>query len=287
MQRQDFRCLLRLRVRWSEVDPQGIVFNAHYLSYADCAIAEYWRRLGLPYAASMQKLQGDVYLKKASTLYHASARLDDWLDVGMRCARLGTSSMAFECGIFNGERLLTTIELVYVFADPASQTKRELPSVLRTLIEDYEAGREVVEVATGDWSAMQADAMAVRMAVFVQEQGIDPAIEIDAHDADALHAVVRNRLGLPIATGRLLLPDAAGEARIGRMAVERTVRGQRWGRMVLDALLQAARERGDASVLLHAQRSAEGFYRRAGFAPQGEPFEEAGISHIAMRLPLR
>src|SRR5690606_9999851 len=82
MQRQDFRCLLRLRVRWSEVDPQGIVFNAHYLSYADCAIAEYWRRLGLPYAASMQALQGDVYVKKASTLYHASARLDDWLDVG-------------------------------------------------------------------------------------------------------------------------------------------------------------------------------------------------------------
>ena len=285
MQRQDFRCFHRLRVRWSEVDIQKIVFNAHYLTYADCAMTEYWRALALPYEAGMQALGGEVYLKKASVEYHASARLDDLLDVGMRCARVGNSSMVFEAGVFAGERLLVAIELIYVFADPANQTKRAVPPALRAMIEHFEAGGEMVELRVGDWATLGRDATQLRMAVFVQEQGIDPAIELDEHDATAVHAVAYNRLGQAVATGRLLYA-APGDARIGRMAVDRVVRGQRWGRMVLDALVQAAQARGDAEVTLHAQRSAEGFYRRAGFELQGEPFEEAGIPHITMRRAL-
>ncbi len=282
MQRQDFRCLHRLRVRWAEVDIQKIVFNAHYLTYADCAMTEYWRALAMPYEAGMQALGGEQYLKKASVEYHASARLDDLLDVGLRCARIGTTSLVFECGVFAGERLLASIELIYVFADPATQTKRAVPPQLRAMIEHYEAGGEMVELRVGDWATLGRDATRLRMAVFVDEQGIDPAIELDAHDATAVHAVAYNRLAQPVATGRLLY-EAPGDARIGRMAVERVVRGQRWGRMVLDALVHAARERGDAQVTLHAQRSAEGFYLRAGFEAVGEPFEEAGIPHITMR----
>ena len=90
-----------------------------------------------------------------------------------------------------------------------------------------------------------------------------------------------NRLGMPIAAGRLLQPEP-GIGRIGRMAVDRSVRGGRWGRQLLDALVAAARARGDREVQLHAQCSAEGFYRRAGFSVVGEPYEEAGIAHIAM-----
>ena len=281
MQRQDFRCTLRLRVRWSEVDPQKIVFNGHYLSYADCAMTEYWRALALPYEASMGALGGEVYLKKASVEYHASARMDDCLDIGMRCTAIGNSSLNFECGIFAADRLLVTVRLLYVFADPATKTKRSVPPALRAIVEHFEAGGEMAELRCGDWATLERDATALRMAVFVQEQGIDAAIEIDEQDAAALHAVAYNRLGLPIATGRLL-PAHGGVARIGRMAVERTMRGQRWGRAVLDALVQAARQRGDRAVLLHAQRSAETFYLRAGFAPEGAPFEEAGIAHITM-----
>ena len=285
MQRQDFRCFHRLRVRWAEVDIQKIVFNAHYLSYADCAMTDYWRALALPYEAGMQALGGEVYLKKATLEYHASARLDDMLDVGMRCARVGTTSMVFECAMFAGDRLLVTVELVYVFADPATQTKRAVPPALRAMIEHFEAGGEMVELRVGDWATLGADATALRMAVFVQEQGIDPAIELDDHDTTAVHAVAYNRLAQPVATGRLLY-EAPGDARIGRMAVDRVVRGQRWGRMVLDALVQAARARGDAQVTLHAQCSAEGFYQRAGFEAVGEVFEEAGIAHITMRRAL-
>ncbi len=285
MQRSDFRCFHRLRVRWAEVDMQKIVFNAHYLMYIDTAMSDYWRALALPYEASMEALGGEMYVKKATVEYHASARLDDTLDVGLRCARVGNSSSLFEAGIFSGDQLLVSAELIYVFADPTTQTSRPVPPALRAIFESFEAGAEMAEVRTGDWNTLGRDAGRLRTAVFVREQHIPAEIEADALDATARHAVVYNRLGLPVATGRLL-QESPGVGRIGRMAVDRSVRGAQWGRQVLDALVAASRARGDAAVHLHAQRSAEGFYRRAGFVVHGEPWEEAGIAHIAMEQQL-
>ena len=106
-------------------------------------------------------------------------------------------------------------------------------------------------------------------------------MEWDHEDATALHAVALNRMGMPLATGRLL-QHAPGVARIGRMAVKKQMRGGDLGQRVLHALMDAARDRGDTQVLLHAQCSAEGFYKRSGFAPHGAVFEEAGIAHIEM-----
>lgn len=286
MQRGLFRCFHRLRVRWAEVDMQKIVFNAHYLTYADTALTEYWRALALPYEASLGELGAQVYLKKVQLLYHASARLDDWLDVGLRCKHLGQSSMAFEAGIFAGDKLLVALDLLYVFADPQTQTKRHVPPTLRAIIEHYEAGGHMMEVRLGDWDTLGAQAARLRMAVFVQEQGIAPEEEIDALDAQCVHAVVFNRMGMALATGRLL-PSANGCARIGRMAVVREMRGQCCGRMVLQALLDAARQRGDQQAMLHAQCSAQGFYRRAGWKPAGEVFDEVGIPHIRMERSLQ
>ena len=281
MQRQNFRCMHRLRVRWAEVDMQKIVFNAHYLMYIDTAMSEYWRALALPYEASMHILGGEMYVKKATVEYHASAKLDDTLDVGMRCARIGNSSCLFEAAIFCGDRLLVTGELVYVFADPATQTSTPVPAALRAMLEGYEAGAEMVEVRTGDWNTLGRDAARLRTAVFVREQGIPADVEADALDASARHAVLYNRLGQPVATGRLL-QQAPGVGRIGRMAVDRSVRGAQWGRVLLAALLEAARARGDTQVQLHAQCSAQGFYERAGFTVAGAPYEEAGLAHVLM-----
>ena len=281
MQRQNFRCMHRLRVRWAEVDMQKIVFNAHYLMYIDTAMSEYWRALALPYEASMHILGGEMYVKKATVEYHASAKLDDTLDVGMRCARIGNSSCLFEAAIFCGDRLLVTGELVYVFADPATQTSTPVPAALRAMLEGYEAGAEMVEVRTGDWNTLGRDAARLRTAVFVREQGIPADVEADALDASARHAVLYNRLGQPVATGRLL-QQAPGVSRIGRMAVDRSVRGAQWGRVLLAALLEAARARGDTQVQLHAQCSAQGFYERAGFTVAGAPYEEAGLAHVLM-----
>ena len=281
MQRSDFRCLHRLRVRWAEVDMQKVVFNAHYLAYLDLALMDYWRALALPYQDSMAVLGGEMLVKKATLEYHASARLDDVLDIGLRCEQVGTSSVRFGAGIFRGQTLLTSGELVYVFADLASQSSRPVPPALRAMFDHFEAGGALAEVRTGSWNSLRQDAIPLRSTVFVQEQGIAPEIEMDALDAMAVHAVLYNRMGMPIATGRLLQPEP-GVGRIGRMAVNRALRGAGWGQQLLDTLVQAARDRGDTEVQLHAQCSAQGFYAAAGFAVRGEPYEEAGIPHITM-----
>ncbi len=284
-QPQDFRFSHRLRVRWAEVDMQKIVFNAHYLMYFDTAVADYWRVLALPYEEAMHQLGGDLYVKKAGIEFHASARYDDQLDVRLRCARIGNSSMQFLGAIYRGEQLLISGELVYVFADPATQTSKPVPSALREVLEGFEAGRGMCTVGTGGWTELEAAARLLRNQVFVDEQAIPAELVCDEADARAVHAVAYNRLLQPVGTGRLT-QEAPGVGRIGRMAVHRVLRGAGVGQAVLQALLEAARQRGDREVMLHAQRSARGFYDRLGFAARGAPFEEAGIEHIEMVLPL-
>ena len=134
----------------------------------------------------------------------------------------------------------------------------------------------------GAWATLQTGAAAVRLAVFVHEQGIPVAEEWDEGDANALHALITDAQDVPVATGRLLQPHS-GLAQIGRMAVLSSHRGQHLGARILQALCDAAYARGDTQVVLHAQRSAEGFYRRHGFESQGEPYDEVGIEHITMR----
>ena len=283
--RSNFRNFHRLQVRWAEVDMQKIVFNAHYLMYFDTAISDYWRRLALPYEVTLQQLGGDLFVKKASVEYHGSARYDDRIDVGLRCARIGNSSLLFEGAIFRGDTLLITSELVYVYANPATQTSQPVPAALRAIFEGYEAGEAVTQLQVGAWDSVREPASSLRTDVFVQEQGISAHMVWDEADASALHALVCNKLGRPVATGRLL-QHAPKVGRIGRMAVDRGLRGSRFGRDVLVGLVDAARARGDMEVLLHAQCSAEGFYTRLGFKARGPVFEEAGIQHIEMVLPL-
>jgi YbgC/YbaW family acyl-CoA thioester hydrolase len=281
MKRQDFRFAHRLRVRWVEVDMQQIVFNGHYLMYFDTAVTDYWRNLAMPYAATMQQLGGDLYVKKASVEYHASAEMDDFLEVCMRCDRIGNSSMGFAGAIFRGDELLITGELVYVYADPVAKKSQPIPDALRDLLQAYERGEDMVQLHLGSWHDLHKLAAPLRTEVFVHEQQVPAELEWDEDDATALHCVAVNRMGMVLATGRLL-QHAPGIARVGRMAVRKPMRGSDLGRRVLDALMEAARARGDTQMVLHAQCSAEGFYRRSGFAPHGAVFEEAGIAHIEM-----
>jgi len=284
--RSSFRFIHRLRVRWAEVDGQQIVFNPHYLAYFDAAITEYWRHLGLAYPDGIKRYGGDLYVRKATVEYHGSARFDDRLDIGVRCARIGRSSMSFVWAVERDGQRLIDGEVVYVHADPAQSGARPVPDALRDLIERHECGEALGTLATGDWATLSTSARAVRTAVFIVEQAIPEDEEWDRWDAASLHAVARLADGTPVATGRLL-PAEDGVARIGRMAVLRPYRGAGWGHRVLQALLQAARQRGDRAVRLHAQRTAQAFYAAAGFEVDGEPFDEVGIPHIGMRLDLR
>ena len=281
MKRNDYRFLDRLRVRWAEIDAQKIVFNAHYLMYFDTAIAGYWRAMAMPYAQTMEYLGGDLFVRKATVEYHGSARYDDVLDIGVRSARIGNSSILFEGTAFRQDEVLVSCELVYVFADPQAQTSRPVPQQLRDLLQAFEAGKAMVEVRTGSWDTLGAEAGAIRTEVFVDEQKIPADLEWDSADAGSVHAVAYNRFGAALGTGRLL-EHVPGVAKIGRMAVRQSVRGSGVGRAVLDALVGAARQRGDREAILHAQLSAAPFYVRAGFNARGPAFEEAGIPHVEM-----
>jgi acyl-CoA thioester hydrolase len=145
MAKADFACAPRLRVRWAEVDMQKIVFNGHYLTYIDTAVAEYWRAIGLPYPEGyVDRYANDVYLRKATVEYLGSARYDDELEICCRVAKLGRSSMTFHFEIYPSSREaaerapLVTAELVYVNADPATMKAAPLPDDLRKRVLRYE-----------------------------------------------------------------------------------------------------------------------------------------------------
>jgi YbgC/YbaW family acyl-CoA thioester hydrolase len=284
MNRSDFRFADPLRVRWAEVDMQKVVFNGHYLMYVDTAMGNFWRALALPYEATLAALDGDLFVRKATLEYLAPARYDDALEVGIRFESAGTSSLRFVAAVFRGEALLVHGEIVYVWTDPSTRRPKPAPAALVDAFRAHAAGEPMVSVQVGTWAELGAEAQPIRTAVFVEEQGVPVVIERDAADAGAVHALARNRLGLAVGTGRLLAADGAGHpARIGRMAVSRALRGANIGRALLEALMDEAGRRGDAEVMLHAQVSALGFYRRAGFTAHGDRFEEAGIGHQEMR----
>jgi YbgC/YbaW family acyl-CoA thioester hydrolase len=150
MAREDFRFAHPLRVRWAEVDRQGIVFNGHYLAYFDVGVTEYYRALGYPYPDGLAQLGGDLYVKKAEVEYHASAEYDDEIEVAVRVARLGRSSFDFALEIHRGDALLVSGRLVYVNADPASRKAAPLPEFLRAAIKGFE---RVAPAETGAVSA--------------------------------------------------------------------------------------------------------------------------------------
>lgn len=123
--------------------------------------------------------------------------------------------------------------------------------------------------------------MRLRAEVFVLEQQVPIAIELDAHDAAALHAVARTG-GELIGTARLVITGASGK--LGRMAVRKPYRGRGVGRRLVAFLVALARERGLARLTLHAQLQAVPFYEKMGFTASGEVFDEAGIPHRTMNM---
>ena len=118
--------------------------------------------------------------------------------------------------------------------------------------------------------------------MFIAEQGVPGALEWDEWDGTAEHAIAFSPGNIAIGTGRLL-PDG----RVGRMAVLPEWRHRGTGAELLRVLVERARATGLASISLHAQVHARGFYGRFGFLEHGAVFGEAGIPHVEMRLRLR
>ncbi|MBP2701647.1 GNAT family N-acetyltransferase [Photobacterium lucens] len=120
----------------------------------------------------------------------------------------------------------------------------------------------------------------VRDQVFIQEQHIDPEIEFDDLDSEAVHVLVMDG-EQPLGTGRIL-----ADGHIGRIAIMKAARGQGLGAKVVQALVEYAQQQGYPRVDLGAQTHAVDFYRKLGFMPYGDEFMEANIPHQAMEQML-
>jgi acyl-CoA thioester hydrolase len=126
----------RLRVRFHECDPQGVVFNAHYFAYFDVALTEMWRAAFGSYQAVVD--QGtDVVVVEAAATYRAPARFDEEIEVELAIARLGTTSMTTQTAVRRDGQLLVEGRLVHVFVDPATMAKQTIPDHVRAGLEHY------------------------------------------------------------------------------------------------------------------------------------------------------
>lgn len=143
-----------------------------------------------------------------------------------------------------------------------------------------------VEITAWD-SPAREEMVAIRFAVFVDEQQVPAAEELDDFDAHAVHVIARDTDGLPAGTGRLYAEeDAPRRAHIGRMAVLTQHRGNGCGAAILSALVDEARNRGFEKIVLNAQTHAAPFYAKFGFAPIGKIYPICGIPHQDMQLRL-
>jgi acyl-CoA thioester hydrolase len=125
--RRDFAFFHEIRVRWAEVDAQGIVFNPNYFMYADIAVTEYMRAVGFPYPQGFAEFGTDTFAVHAAADFRAPAEFDDALSLAVRLARIGRTSLLFEIGVFRGEQLLTEVALTYVNATRESRAPAPVP----------------------------------------------------------------------------------------------------------------------------------------------------------------
>jgi acyl-CoA thioester hydrolase len=143
-ERPDFWYFYPLRVRYSEVDQQGIVYNAHYLTYFDTALTEYMRALDYNYRDQLPQTGSDFHVVRAVVEYKAPARFDDIIEIAVRTARIGRSSITFELAVFpdGGDKMLASGEIVWVNAIQADHSPCPVPPALRELIEAREGSAQ-------------------------------------------------------------------------------------------------------------------------------------------------
>lgn len=139
MARVDFTHSYRLRVRYSEVDPQGVVFNARYLDYADIAVIEYWRAIRDAGLWTSDPIE--YHVAKAEVHFKRPIKADEELDLMARTSRFGNTSMTtlIEIHGAGAEDLRATIELVAVHVDLSDHRPRPLPDTVRAALTAFDA----------------------------------------------------------------------------------------------------------------------------------------------------
>jgi len=123
----------RIRVRYGECDPQGVVFNANYFAYFDIAITELWRVALGGYTAMMDS-GVDIVVAEATARFKAPARFDDELDLEVTVSHAGTTSLVTAMRILRDGAPLVEGEMVHVFVDRATLTKTAIPDGIRAAL---------------------------------------------------------------------------------------------------------------------------------------------------------
>jgi acyl-CoA thioester hydrolase len=125
-----------MRVRYSEVDYQGIVYVAHYVTYFDHGIHEFFRALPYDYTAIRRTSGTDFHTVRTLVEYRRPLRFDERFAVAVGLARVGNSSLTFAlAALAEGEREpRATGEMVWVHADQATLRAAPLPDALRALL---------------------------------------------------------------------------------------------------------------------------------------------------------
>ena len=142
MARSDFRFAHPFRVRYSEVDPQAVVFNSRYLEYADFAIVEYWRAMGLKVGDGAWP---EFHVGRATVTYRKPIRVDEMIEALVRVERFGTASMVnrIELHGLGEEDLRAEIELVYVCVDLESGRSQPIPEAFKARIAAFDGADSV------------------------------------------------------------------------------------------------------------------------------------------------
>jgi acyl-CoA thioester hydrolase len=126
----------RLRIRYGECDPQGVVFNANYLAFFDVIITEFWREAVGDYNA-MIDAGADMVVAESRLRFLGPAVFDEELDFELRVARLGNTALGTLIDAYVGERPVVAGEMRHVFIEPETKRKRPMPDDIRAALEPY------------------------------------------------------------------------------------------------------------------------------------------------------
>ncbi len=146
MARSDFKFKSPLRVRWMECDAQGIVYNGAYLGYLEIGQAEYYRNLGFAIYIIPKSGYFDFAVVKSTLEFKAPTRVDEIIELHVRVSNIGNTSLTLNMEIYpeGSERLLTSIETVYVGYDAATESSKQVPDDIRRLVAHFEETGEVL-----------------------------------------------------------------------------------------------------------------------------------------------
>ena len=131
-----------------ECDAQGIVYNGAYLGYLEIGQAEYYRNLGFAIYIIPQSGYFDFAVVKSTQEFKAPAKVDEIIELHVRVSKIGNTSLTLNLEIFpeGSDRLLTSIETVYVGYDAATESSRPVPDAIRQLVTHFEETGDVLPI---------------------------------------------------------------------------------------------------------------------------------------------